>query len=260
MTGRKGKILIVDDEWESSIMGAVRRRMEDEGWDSIVVEPEGQGLLAEEFESAALYALEVERPDGVLLDVRFGEHPYDRFKGLGILRKIVERHPGLPILMFTQYAQGPEREMAVRGSLKWDASIDFVDKLAGPEEVVLRMRRLIGTAPDVIPIGPSIRLDTKSRTVYVGSGDRSKPVHEIRGVKFEILRELATTWYRSPGQLVAFTKLERLSEGQDPRRVLRVRIREIKDALGGAMGLHFGAQDLIVNVRDEGYRLVPPKS
>ena len=94
MTGRKGKILIVDDEWESSIMGAVRRRMEDECWDSIVVEPEGQGLLAEEFESAALYALEVERPDGVLLDVRFGEHPDDRFKGLGILRKIVERHPG----------------------------------------------------------------------------------------------------------------------------------------------------------------------
>ena len=36
-------------------------------------------------------------------------------------------------------------------------------------------------------------------------------------------------------------------------------MREIKDALGSALGTHFGAGDLIINVRDRGYRLVPPK-
>ena len=50
--------------------------------------------------------------------------------------------------------------------------------------------------------------------------------------------------------------LERYSEGEDARASLRVRVREIKDALGNALGEHLGAGDLIVNVRDRGYRLV----
>ena len=82
---------------------------------------------------------------------------------------------------------------------------------------------------------------------------------KFRDMKFEILRELAATWYRSPGELVPFSKLERYSEGENPRASLRVRIREIKDSLGSALGLRFGAGDLIINVRDQGYRLVPPK-
>jgi hypothetical protein len=38
-----------------------------------------------------------------------------------------------------------------------------------------------------------------------------------------------------------------------------VRIREIKDAIGKAMNTRFGPSELILNVRDQGYRLVPPK-
>ena len=30
-------------------------------------------------------------------------------KGLSILQKIVEQHPQLPVLMFTQYVQGPRQ-------------------------------------------------------------------------------------------------------------------------------------------------------
>ena len=85
------------------------------------------------------------------------------------------------------------------------------------------------------------------------------PVNEIQGMKFEIIRELAGTWYRSPGELVPFNKLERYSEGEDPRASLRVRIREIKDALGSGLGRRFGPGELIVNVRDQGYRLIPPR-
>ena len=234
------KIIIVDDEWESAIIKAVRRRLEDEGWSAVVIQPETNWSLGDEFELAAMYAIEEERPDGILLDVRFGDHQDDRFRGLVILRQIVERFPKLPILMFTQYVQGPERETAVRGALKWDAPVDFIDKLASPEEVVLRLRRLIGTAPDTISIGSNILLNADTKLVYVTVGAASVPVADIQGMKFEILLELASAWYRSPGELVPFNRLERYSEGEDPRASLRVRIREIKDAIGQAMDCRFG--------------------
>ena len=187
------KILIVDDEWESPIVKAVRRRLEEEGWRTIAVEPDSGWLSADEFEVTALHALEVDQPDGVLLDVHFWEHKDDRFKGLGILRKIIKHYPKLPILMFTQYAQGPDREMAVSGTLKWDAPVDFIDKLASPEEVVLRLRRLIGIMPEVIAVGRRIFLDVSTKIVYV-NGHFTSPVADIRGIKFEILRDLVGTW------------------------------------------------------------------
>lgn len=251
------KILIVDDEWRSPIVQSVKRRLEEEGWRTIVVIPETKYVSGDDFELAALYAIEDENPDGVLLDVRFGDHRDDQFKGLGILGKIVESYPKLPVLMFTQYAQGPERETAVRGSLKWDALVDFIDKLASPEEVILRLRRLIGTTPETISVGDQITLDLSTQLVYVNKDDRQTPVPDIQGMKFEILRELASTWYRSPGEVVPFSKLQRYSEGEDPRASLRVRIREIKVSLGNALDIDLGAGDLIVNVRDQGYRLVP---
>ena len=254
------KILIVDDEAGSAIVTAVRRRLEEEGWLPTVVEPETRWSLADEFEMAALYAIEEEQPDGVLLDVRFGEHRDDRFKGLEILQKIVKRHPRLPILMFTQYTQGPDRDTAARGALLWNAPVDFIDKLASPEEVVLRLRRLIGTTPEVIPVGNRILVDVDTGMVQVKSGDEFAPVAELQGMKFEILRELAAAWYRSPGELVPFGRLERYSEGDDPRASLRVRIREIKDVLGAALGVRFAAGELIINVRDQGYRLMPPRN
>ena len=253
------KILIVDDEWESAIVKSVRRRMESEGWFTTAIEPEPSWLSADEFETAALYSIQEDQPDGVLLDMRFGEHKDDRFKGLGILRKIVERYPKLPVLVFTQYAEGPERETAMRGTLKWDAVVDFIDKLASPEEVVLRLRRLMGRTPAIIPIGSHIHLDARAKVVYVKTGEEPAPVNDIQGMKFDILLELATVWYRSPGELVPFSRLERFSEGEDARASLRVRIREIKRSLGNALGLQLGAGDLIINVRDQGYRLAPPR-
>ena len=252
-----GSILIVDDEAASPLLSAVRRGLEKEGWRTVVVEPEEGWRSGEEFEAAALYAIEESRPDGVLLDVRFGDHRDDLFKGLDILRRIVTEHPTLPVLMFTQYTQGPDRETAVRSSLRWDAPVDFIDKLASPEEVVLRLRRLIGTAPEVIRVGARITLNVSAKTVEVAGASTPALVSEIAGMRFEIFRELASAWYRSPGQLVPFATLERYSEGEDARASLRVRVREIKDALGRALGQHLGAGDLIINVRDQGYRLMP---
>ena len=252
------KILIVDDEWESPIVGAVVRRLEREGWQTVVVKPESKWAIGDEFEAAAIYAAEEEHPDGVLLDVRFGEEKEERFQGLAILRKIAERHPALPILMFTQYTQGPDRETVAAGSLQQGARVDFIDKLASPEEVILRFRRLIGASPESISIGGQITLDTGANLVYAASEGGPILVDDIQGMKFEILKELASTWYKSPGELVPFARLERYSEGEDPRASLRVRIREIKDSLGKALDRRFSASELIINVRDQGYRLAPP--
>ena len=261
MTNRTAqKIMIVDDEADSSILRTVRRRLEEEGWRTAIVQPAPGGSLGEGFEAAALWEIEEQRPDAVLLDVRFGDHRDDRFKGLEILGHIVKKWPRMPVLIFTQYAQGPERETAVRGTLKWNAPVDFIDKLAGTDEVVLRLRRLMGSSADRIVIGGGIVLDLNSQMVYVDCGSGSRPVNDVQGMKFEILRELASTWHRSPGELVPFSHLERFSEGEDPRASLRVRIREIKDSLGRALGVRFGSGELIINVRDKGYRLTPPQA
>ena len=207
-----------------------------------------------------MYEIEEEQPDAVLLDVRFGEHPEDRFKGLGILRKILDRQPRLPVLVFTQYAQGPDRQTAVTGALKWDARVDFIDKLASPEEVVLRLRRLMGTTPQLIPIGSRISLDSTAAIVYVTRGEDTLAVGEIQGMRFEILRELAQVWYRSPGELVPLSRLARYSGGENAAASVRVRIREIKDSLGKALGVPCGPGDLTVNLRDHGYPLTPPET
>ena len=90
-TGRK--ILIVDDESESAILRAVRRRLDEEGWETVVVQPESGFSVGEEFEAAALWSIGQDLPDAVLLDVRFGEHRDDQFRGLGILGEVVERWP-----------------------------------------------------------------------------------------------------------------------------------------------------------------------
>ncbi len=260
MYNKTEHILVVDDEWESPIVAAVLRTLEQEGWKTSVIKPKFSADSGNDFETETLYAIETIQPTGVLLDVRLGEYREDQFKGLEILHKIVDRHPDTPVLMFTQYTQGPERDTAVRSSLQLDSAVDFIDKLASPQEVILRLRRLIGRAPTYIVMGEKIILDVDSGLVQVKQGNELATVNDIQGMKFEILRELASTWYKSPGQLVPFSKLERYSEGEEARASLRVRIREIKNSLGNALGVKFGAGDFIINVRDQGYRLVPPKT
>lgn len=258
-SGRREKILIVDDEGGSDLMASVRRKLDREGFQTVMVQPQSKLATGEDFESEALMAIDSERPSAVLLDVRFGDHPIDQFKGLGILGKILEKAPALPVLMFTQYSRGPHRDTAAAGSLKFSGSVDFIDKLASPDEVALRLRRLIGRTPEHIQIGNDFLIEGEAGIVYAIADGQRIPIRAVQGMKFAILLELATAWYKSPGELVPFWKLERFSEGEDSRASLRVRVREIKDALGEAAGKKFGPDDLIVNVRNRGYVLVVPK-
>lgn len=258
--GRGQKILVVDDESTSDLMRSVLRRLETEGFRPILIQPEGTRVDGRQYETEALFALEDERPAAVLLDVRFGEYDEDRFMGLNILKKIVERDPSMPVLMFTQYAQGPYRDTAVAASLSVSAPVDFIDKLASPDEVLLRLRRLIGSAPENVKIGDLFELDASNGMVYCFANGSRNHVREIQGMKFEILKELATAYFRSEAEIVPFSRLERFSEGEDSRASLRVRIREIKVAMGRAVDREFGADELIINIRNRGYRLAPPRS
>ena len=259
MAARSGNILIVDDEATSAIVRAVCRRLEEEGWGTQVVSKEEHGS-ADDMMWAALNAIDEGRPDGVILDVRLGDYRDDQFKGLDILKRIVGHHPQLPVLMFTQYSQGVERDTVARSALQVNAPVEFIDKLASPEEVALRVRRLVGAEPRSIAIGDRIVIDTDADAVLVrDGGGQLTPVSDISGRRFRILKELAQAWYRSPGNLVPFDRLERYLEGDDTRASLRVRVREIKVAIGRALGVSLGANDFIVNVRDRGYRLSPPR-
>lgn len=253
------KILVVDDEHMSDLMRSVLRKLETDGFKPVVVAPEGEHITGEDYEAQALFAMEAERPSAVLLDVRFGEYDSDRFKGLSILKSIVDRDGSMPVLMFTQYTQGPYRDTAVSASLSVSASVDFIDKLASPEEVVLRLRRLIGNAPETIKIGSLFELDPENAAVYAVSDGQKELIREIQGMKLEIFNELASAMYRSEGELVPFSRLERFSDGEDSRASLRVRIRELKVSLGQAVNRQFGANELIINVRNRGYRMVSPE-
>ena len=259
MSPRSGNILIVDDEATSAIVRAVRQRLGEDGWDTQVVSKEEHGS-ADDMLWAALHAIEDQRPDGVILDVRLGDYRDDQFKGLDILKHIVVQHPQLPVLMFTQYSQGVERDTVARSALQVNSPVEFIDKLASPEEVALRLRRLVGVQPHTIAIGERIVVDTEGESVQVRDAQgRLTPVADVGGRRFQILRELAEAWYRSPGNLVSFDRLERYLEGDDTRASLRVRIREIKVSMGRALGVSLGANDFIVSVRDRGYRLLPPR-
>lgn len=259
MANRSGDILVVDDEATSAIVRAVCQRLEAEGWRTRVVSKEGHGA-ADDMLWAALATIDESLPDGVILDVRLGDYQDDQFKGLDILKRIVGRHPGLPVLMFTQYSQGVERDTVARSALQVAAPVEFIDKLASPEEVALRLRRLVGREPGNVVIGERIVVDTQAGAVRVrDAGGTLHPVPDIVGRRFEILRELAQAWYRSPGNVVPFERLERYLDGDDTRASLRVRIREIKVSLGRALGTKLKANDFIISVRERGYRLAPPR-
>ena len=55
------------------------------------------------------------------------------------------------------------------------------------------------------------------------------------------------------------SRMDGCSWGEAPRATRRRRCREMKAAIGKRMNTRSGPSELILNVRDQGSRLVPPK-
>jgi CheY-like chemotaxis protein len=102
----KGKILVVDDEGE--VQQLLSDFLEDLGYEVIRA---ADGL-------DALAAAERERPDLVLLDVAM-----PGLDGIETLKRLVVRHPGLPVIMATANA-----DVATTSRLLAIGAADYVPK------------------------------------------------------------------------------------------------------------------------------------
>ena len=90
ITMSKGKVLVVDDEGE--VQQVLSHFLEIQGYE---VTQAGDGL-------EALAAVERDRPDVVLLDVAM-----PGLDGVETHKRLVARHPGLPVIMATANADIP---------------------------------------------------------------------------------------------------------------------------------------------------------
>ncbi len=119
---RKGiKILILDDE--PDMAENVRRIVEAAGYDALV---ETDGLRA-------LAAVEQERPELVLTDLRMPD-----IDGLAFLERVKSRHPEVAVIVFTGYASANcEVEAMKKGAS------DYLSKPFRPDELVLRVEKAL---------------------------------------------------------------------------------------------------------------------
>lgn len=117
-------ILVVDDE--ANIRGLFREELEEAGY---------RVLTAASWDEAETL-LAGERPDLVTLDIRMGSGP----DGIESLRRIKERHPGLPVVLVTAYGE-------YRSDFGTWAADGYVVKSADLTELKARIARLLGGPP-----------------------------------------------------------------------------------------------------------------
>lgn len=231
-TGRR--IIVVDDEPDSRAVMGLTALLANAGWAPGVVRPDpdvsDHPYIGEAYEAAAVeavaQAIRDRAPplDAVILDLEFGDRP---LKGLDILRRLSSSHPSLPVLVLTKHSQGPYRKAGVQESYKSGLRVEYVDKLASAEEVVLRLRRLIGDAREVLVIPDKVSIDPESRTVQVKVDGQWRELQGFDGHKFEVFREVAAAYIRHPDAVVPYERLRNYYEIES----LRVRVSEMNQEL-----------------------------
>ncbi len=85
-------------------------------------------------EKEALYKLELESPDVVLLDLLFN----DRVNGLDILRKMLSKDSNLPVIMMTDYASVETAIEAIK-----IGAFDYISKTPNMKELNLLIKRAL---------------------------------------------------------------------------------------------------------------------
>jgi len=146
-------ILIVDDENDIRVLT------------SGILEDEGYRTREAADSDAALAAVEVRRPNLVLLDIWLQGSELD---GLGILKALKQDHPALPVLMMSGHGTVETAVAAIK-----EGAYDFIEKPFKADRLILLVERAIeaerlrrenaelrlraGTESDLIGVSPAIR-------------------------------------------------------------------------------------------------------
>lgn len=124
MNARKKSILIADDEAE--VRTLLSHLLEDQGYETAVA---GDG-------DDAIAQLERRSFDLLLLDIKM-----PHLSGFEVLRYAREHHPASRVIMLTAFA-----ELANAMESKYLGADDFIGKPYDPNEVLMAVERVLGTA------------------------------------------------------------------------------------------------------------------
>lgn len=222
-------ILVVDDE--PQVRNIVATYLEREGF-SVRTAADG---------AEALEAIQLQRPDAMVLDLMLPE-----VNGLAILQRL--RDDGDPIPVIVLSARGRESERVFGLELGAD---DYLAKPASPREIAARVRAVLRRSR---PVGPDrvafgrCAMDLAARTIT-----RDGEPLNLRPKEFDLLAHLATR----PGEVMTRADLLREVWGshpdwQDPGTVT-VHVRRLRRLVEDDPS----APDHIVTVYGVGYRFDP---
>ncbi len=124
-------ILLVDDD--VSLLKLLGMRLESRGY----------RLTTAESGREALKALEIERPDLVLTDLRM-----DEMDGLMLFREVQREAPGLPVILLTAHGSIPDAVTATR-----EGVFSFLTKPVDRDELFTAIEEALAQAPGVVPEG-----------------------------------------------------------------------------------------------------------
>ncbi|MEQ5800931.1 two-component system response regulator GlrR [Halomonas sp. H10-9-1] len=124
-------ILLVDDD--VSLLKLLGMRLESRGY----------RLTTAESGREALRALEVDRPDLVLTDLRM-----DEMDGLTLFREVQREAPGLPVILLTAHGSIPDAVAATR-----EGVFSFLTKPVDRDELFAAIEEALAQAPGVTPEG-----------------------------------------------------------------------------------------------------------
>lgn len=124
MNARKKSILIADDEAE--VRALLSHLLEEQGYETAVA---GDG-------DDAVAQLERRSFDLLLLDIKM-----PHMSGFEVLKYAREHHPAARVIMLTAFA-----ELANAMESKYLGADDFIGKPYDPDEVLMAVERVLGTA------------------------------------------------------------------------------------------------------------------
>ena len=224
------RILLVEDD--RNIVDLIRSNLSVRGYD-VVVSTDG---------TKALWYVEVERPDLVILDLML-----PGADGFELCREIRERSPVGIIVVSARRAEHDKVQALNLGA------DDYITKPFGVDELLARITATLRrTRPAVSPAGSptvvtvgDVVIDLEAQLVTRGG----EPVH-LTPTEFHLLRELAL----NRGRLLSHTTLLRRVWGvgyETETEYIRVYIRRLRSKLEGP-----GSPPLIMTEPRAGYRFV----